>query len=73
MRASNKAVGVIRELFRTFMGRPQLLPTELHQRAREKREARGEEGQARVIADYIAGLSDRHILAEHRKIFDVAG
>ena len=72
-RATNKAVGVIRELFRAFMERPRLLPTELHQRAREKKEARGEEGQARVIADYIASLSDRHIIAEHRKIFDVAG
>ena len=68
-RATNKAVSVIRELFRAFMDRPQLLPTELHQRARAKKEARGEEGQARVIADYIASLSDRHILAEHRKIF----
>ena len=72
-RATNKAVGVIRELFRAFMDHPQLLSTELHQRAREKKEARGEEGQARVISDYIASLSDRHILAEHRKIFDVAG
>ena len=72
-RATNKAVDVIRELFRAFMGRPQLLPTELHRQAREKKEVRGEEGQARVIADYIASLSDRHILAEHRKIFDVAG
>lgn len=73
VRASNKAVGVIRELFHAFMDRPQLLPTELHRRAREKKETRGKEGQARVIADYIASLSDRHILAEHRKIFDVAG
>ena len=73
VRASNKAVGVIRELFHAFMDRPQLLPTELHQRSREKKTVRGEEGQARVIADYIASLSDRHILAEHRKIFDVAG
>ncbi|MDE0152961.1 MAG: deoxyguanosinetriphosphate triphosphohydrolase [Gammaproteobacteria bacterium] len=71
--ATNKAVGVIRELFRAFMDRPQLLPTELHQQASEKKEARGEEGQARVIADYIASLSDRHILAEHRKIFDMTG
>ena len=72
-RATGKAVRMIRDLFQVFMDRPQLLPTELHQRAREKKGARGEGGQARVIADYIASLSDRHILAEHRKIFDVAG
>lgn len=73
VRASSKAVRVIRELFRAFMDRPQLLPTELHQRAREKQAVCGEQGPARVIADHIAGLSDRHILAEHRKIFDVTG
>jgi len=70
--ATGQAVRVIRELFRVFMDRPQLLPTELHQRAHEKKAVRSEAGQARVIADYIASLSDRHILAEHRKIFDVA-
>ncbi len=69
--ATGKAVRVIRELFRMFMERPQLLPTELHRRASEKKAIRGEAGQARVIADYIASLSDRHILAEHRKIFDM--
>lgn len=69
--ASSEAVRVIRDLFHVFMDRPRLLPTELHQRAREKKAARGEAGQARVIADYIASLSDRHILAEHRKVFDI--
>lgn len=72
-RASGKAVRMIRDLFRMFMDRPGLLPTELLRRSEEKKVARGEGGQARVIADYIASLSDRHILAEHRKIFDVAG
>ena len=71
VRASTKVVRVIRDLFHVFMDSPQLLPTELHCRASEKKAVRGEAGQARVIADYIASLSDRHILAEHRKIFDM--
>ena len=70
-RASNKVVQVIRDMFEIFMENPKLLPTELYQRICEKEAIRGEAGRARVIADYIASLSDRHILAEHRKIFDV--
>ena len=71
VRLTGKAVRVMRELFGSFMENPKLLPTELHRKVREKEAARGEAGQARVIADYIASLSDRHILAEHRKIFDM--
>ena len=72
-RASGKVVRVIRDLFDSFMNSPKLLPMELYQRVREKEATRGKAGRARVIADYIASLSDRHILVEYRKIFDVAG
>ena len=72
-RSTGKAVRVIRELFGSFMNSPRLLPTELYRRAGEKEAARGEAGRARVIADYVASLSDRHILVEYLKIFNVAG
>ena len=71
VRASSKAVRVIRELFRVFMDKPGMLPTELNLRARAKKADYGVKGLARVVADYIASLSDRHILAEHRKILDI--
>ena len=73
VRASSKVVRVIRELFGSFMNNPKLLPTELYRKVHEKEAARGDEGRARVIADYIASLSDRHILVEYRKIFDGTG
>lgn len=73
IRASNKVAQVIRDMFESFMESPELLPTESYRRVCEKEEARGEAGRARVIADYIASLSDRHILVEYRKIFDVTG
>ncbi len=72
-RAANKIARVIRDLFESFMEKPGLLPTESRLRAREKEEERGDAGRARVIADYIASLSDRHILVEYRKVFDVTG
>ena len=71
VRASNKVARVIRDLFGSFMANPILLPTGLYQRVREKEEIRGEAGRARVIADYIASLSDRHILVEYHKVFGV--
>ena len=71
VRASNKVTRVIRDLFRSFMDNPGLLPTELCRKVSEKEAIRGEAGRARVIADYIASLSDRHILVEYHKIFDV--
>ena len=72
-RASGKATRVIRDMFDRFMEKPDLLPMELRPRAREKEADRGEAGRARVIADYIASLSDRHILVEYGKVFDVTG
>ena len=73
VRASNKVTRVIRELFGNFMANPILLPTKLCQRVSEKEATHGEAGRARIIADYIASLSDRHILVEYHKIFDVTG
>ena len=36
--------------------------------------ARGEAnaGKARAVADYIAGMTDRYAILEHRRLFDVA-
>ena len=33
-------------------------------------EALDEAGRARVVADYIAGMTDRYALAEHERIVD---
>ncbi len=66
-----KATQIIERLFGTFLEDPKLLPTEPYAQVRNKEERRGEAGRARAIADYIASLSDRRILSEYRRIFDV--
>lgn len=66
-----KATRIIERLFGTFLEDPHLLPTGPHAQVRQKEERRGEAGRARAIADYIASLSDRRILSEYRRIFDV--
>jgi len=64
MRMATKAQKIITELFRAYMAEPAQLPP--HIAARWK----GGEPQARVIADYIAGMTDRFAVDEHRKLFD---
>ena len=31
---------------------------------------KGDKGQARTVADYIAGMTDRYAIAEHERIFN---
>ena len=45
---------------------PELLPGDWRRRS----ENRDETGRARVVADYIAGMTDRYALDLHRKLFD---
>jgi dGTPase len=62
-RMSSKAGRIITDLYTAFTGDARLLPPE-HQ-ARESLEG------ARAVADYIAGMTDRYAMREHRRIFAV--
>ncbi|WP_066458709.1 deoxyguanosinetriphosphate triphosphohydrolase [Castellaniella caeni] len=61
MRMTRKAKRVVRELFVAFLDDPRLLADEYR---REDPAA-----QARAIADYIAGMTDRYAIREHRTIY----
>ncbi len=60
---TRKAEWVIADLYRTYRENPALLPI----RARERFDL---DGQERVIADYVAGMTDRFAMDEHRKLLD---
>ena len=64
-RMTSKARRVVGEMFDLLFAEPELLPLEWRRRASEKDDA----GRARVIADYIAGMTDRYALETHRKLF----
>ena len=69
-RMTSKARRVVRELFDAFFLNPRLMPVE-HAAAAAKREsAHGAAGRARAVADYIAGMTDRYAILEHRRLFD---
>jgi dGTPase len=52
-------------LFEVYMAEPRQLPPHVMARAGEEAE-----GVPRVIADYIAGMTDRFALEEYKKLFD---
>ncbi|MBI4787898.1 MAG: deoxyguanosinetriphosphate triphosphohydrolase [Chloroflexi bacterium] len=62
-RMAAKAEHVLEELFNAYMTNPRVLPKSVRLRMKD-------EEQARVIADYIAGMTDRFALDEHQRLFD---
>ncbi|TYO91567.1 deoxyguanosinetriphosphate triphosphohydrolase [Oceanicella actignis] len=66
-RMRRKAAAVVRELFAIFMDSPGVLPDDWRLRAEA---APSEAARARVVADYIAGMTDRFALQEHKALTD---
>jgi dGTPase len=62
-RMSSKARRIVHDLFEAFVAEPQLLPPEF--------QARAGEDKPRAIADYVAGMTDRYAMREHRRLFAV--
>jgi dGTPase len=62
-RMMEKARRLVRELFEVFTSHPDLLPPEHQERATS--------GLQRAVSDYIAGMTDRYAIREHRRIFDI--
>ena len=70
LRMTTKAGRVVRELFDAMQGDPDLMPSEHQQAARRLEAIDGETGRARAVADYIAGMTDRYAILEHRRLYD---
>ncbi|MDO8931366.1 MAG: deoxyguanosinetriphosphate triphosphohydrolase, partial [Rhodocyclaceae bacterium] len=64
LRMTHKARRIIADLFATFMNDPRLLPEQYRALATA-------EGDARAVADYIAGMTDRYAIREYRRLFAV--
>ncbi len=60
-----RAGSVVRDLFRLYREQPDLLPAEWAVGANEPSGRR-----ERLVCDYIAGMTDRYALAEHRRHFE---
>lgn len=62
---SSKARRIVQRLFSIFMAEPQLLAPEHRAKSGDKYE------QARKIADYIAGMTDRYAMRQYRKVYEI--
>ena len=68
-RMMGQARRVVRELFDLFIDDPSLLPTSQRALCNEPKT----EQTARVVCDYIAGMTDSFAITEHKKLFSVSG
>jgi dGTPase len=67
-RMASKAKRVVGDLFELYVAEPECLPTEWHAKTGEP----GSSETARVVADFIAGMTDRFAFREHGKLFDLS-
>jgi dGTPase len=63
VRMTSKAARIVTDLFDAFADDVRLLPDEHRRKAERHRH--------RSIADYIAGMTDRYAIKEHRRLFSV--
>jgi dGTPase len=69
-RMTSKARRVVSALFDAFFKDPGLMPEEHAATAARWEATLGPAGRARAVADYIAGMTDRYAILEHRRLFD---
>jgi dGTPase len=67
-RMSSKARRVVNKLFTLYLNEPDCLPTDWRQAIEGKEEIE----RARLVADFIAGMTDRFALLEHKRLFDTS-
>ena len=70
-RTRSQARRILADLFGLFLEEPDVLPEGWRERAEAKHAAEGQAGRARVVCDYIAGMTDRFAIEEHRKLFNL--
>ena len=58
-----KGKRILQLLFAELTREPLLLPERYFRRI-------GREGPQRVVCDYVAGMTDRYAIGEHRRLFD---
>lgn len=71
-RMTSKARRIVAELFDILTREPQSLPAEWRAEAEGAPENRTPDDRAhRIVADYIAGMTDRYAMLEHKRLFDL--
>jgi dGTPase len=61
----DRADAIVRRLFKAYLADPSAMPPDWAAKAHQ-------DGRARAVADYVAGMTDRFAIAEHARLFDGA-
>ena len=69
-RMSRKAYDILTALFDAFMNDIKILPPEAREQCMSMQREHGDDGIARSVADYIAGMTDRYAIVEYERIFN---
>ncbi len=70
MRVRDDAATIVRDLFRLFRANPDLMSSEWSAASGSAAGADADHRRARLVCDYIAGMTDRYAIAAHRGHFD---
>ena len=68
LRMTTKAGRIVGSLFEAFNNEIRLMPEGFADTAEARQREHGEAGRARVVADYIAGMTDRYAILEHERL-----
>jgi dGTPase len=67
-RTRSQARRILADMFQLFMAQPDVLPPEWYARVTEGDDL----ARARGVCDYIAGMTDRFAIEEHRRLFQLS-
>ncbi|PZQ45731.1 MAG: deoxyguanosinetriphosphate triphosphohydrolase [Micavibrio aeruginosavorus] len=70
-RVRGKVDKIVSDLFEAFIKRYQLLPEHWQRRVEEAGGMTDDAACARIVCDYIAGMTDRYAIREHERLFDL--
>ena len=68
---TSKAKRVVTDLFNLFMSETNTLPHEWQAMGVAPIAELGDAARARIIADYIASMTDRYAIVEHERLFEL--
>lgn len=66
-----KVEKIIPDLFSAFVNKYTLLPDHWQRRVEEAGGLTNDKARARIVCDYIAGMTDRYAIREHERLFDL--
>jgi dGTPase len=70
MQVRDNAQIIVRDLFQAYFFGDAQMPTDWGQDWQDNKFRRDEQKRARLVADFLAGMTDRYAISEHKRLFD---